>query len=307
VRREASATHFERSISKHLPEPLRLPYRLVRYVYRWLRAMDRVTAVGIVQYLSLLIASQAGGSSEWYVPLTKFSSALSQGRKMERLGRWWSCLRDVLKTGLTLTSGREDGPQTWRRLLESSAAAAYYVFDNIIFLSICGMVESKLTEVVHHSDDPRRNGWIVARMGGISTIKRLRNIASVLHCCTVLPAEATEISSGNADRSSVIEVLRNLIHLVLLRLKIKSNLAASAYRDYQHQHPDAPLGDGHDVHHHMEGAEAVAVPLLGIVGILLRHAKKVLRRHQQSRSVHRSISCATEVSLLSIDSDFGGD
>ena len=102
-------------------------------MYRWLRAMDRVTAVGIVQYLSLLIASQAGGSSEWYVPLTKFSSALSQGRKMERLGRWWSCLRDVLKTGLALTSGREDGPQTWRRLLESSAAAAYYVFQCCLF------------------------------------------------------------------------------------------------------------------------------------------------------------------------------
>merc|ERR1712124_98903 len=110
-------------------------------------------------------------------------------------------------------------------------------------------------------------------------MKRTRNLGSVAHTCCRLPVEVAEVvllfratgSSGTENltpgrplwwkivAARIVEISRSLLHLAVLRLKIRSNVMAAA-----------AFEDGRDVHH-----TPAAVPVLGLLALLLGYLKKL--------------------------------
>jgi len=269
----------------------------------WLQPLGRELSTAFAQYVTLLLIHVVPHSGAWHTPLHRLAAALSECRKVWRLGRWWSPLRRVCRMP---SHDHVSATQVLERLA-NFFCLQYFALDNVIFLAGTGIIRSKMQDFGRG----RRNGWLVRHLGGISQMKRSRNFGSLarilcmlpfefmmlLQCCYFQRHAAGEFGWSTAAAAHTVEFIRSLFHLAILRLKIRSNVAASA-----------ALKDGHDAHH-----TTLALPLLGVAALLLGYLRKLQQQVLHAQQVEKSRKESDEstnqcghvlssASLLSVDS-----
>jgi hypothetical protein len=277
-----------------------------------------------LQYSAVLLAELFPHSS-WHAPLEKLHHAISQGRKVQRIGRWTQPLRRLQSAA---KAGFNSSIAQTVRAFDMAAHAftvQYFVLDNLIFLSTVGIFAS-------HASGAAKNGWLVEHLGGVSGMKKWRNIGSVARAAVGIPAAATLALSHFLRRAyfrsaarqrtwseasvQSLNKLEDAAHAVIHLDESASGQRAGGSRG-------TFTGTAHiielarSITHllllrmkindniaHSRGLvvqSSIRAPLLALLGLALGYLKRVLPRDHVMRgeATKRSVSA---VSLLSVDS-----
>lgn len=126
---------------------------------------------------------------------------LSDSRKVFRFLKW---LREVYKVRRGLNRADQGLKQSGAMSIDFTCGVMdvlghtcsffYFLLDNLLWATSVGVLRSKgVPEAIqrlpwYNSNVPRRNGWVVASLGGVTNIKRLKNRSSLYRLFFALTA-----------------------------------------------------------------------------------------------------------------------